>query len=57
MMDRPRSPSRIVSDRQIRMLRSAMGPAIIAALDDPDVVEVMLNPDGKLWIDRLGSGR
>ncbi|WP_455570382.1 P-type conjugative transfer ATPase TrbB [Xanthobacter autotrophicus] len=39
------------------MLRSAMGPAIIAALDDPDVVEVMLNPDGKLWIDRLGSGR
>ena len=57
MMDRPRSPSRIVSDRQVRMLRSAMGPAIIAALDDPDVVEVMLNPDGKLWIDRLGSGR
>ncbi|MBS7701989.1 MULTISPECIES: P-type conjugative transfer ATPase TrbB [Hyphomicrobiales] len=57
MTDRPRSPSRIVSDRQVRMLRSAMGPAIIAALDDPDVVEVMLNPDGKLWIDRLGSGR
>lgn len=53
----PRSPARIVSDRQIRMLRSAMGPAIIAALDDPDIVEVMLNPDGRLWIDRLGSGR
>ncbi|TKT82447.1 P-type conjugative transfer ATPase TrbB [Aquamicrobium sp. LC103] len=52
-----RSPARIVSDRQIRMLRSAMGPAIITALDDPDVVEVLLNPDGRLWIDRLGSGR
>lgn len=53
----PRSPARIVSDRQLRMLRSAMGPAIIAALDDPDIVEVMLNPDGRLWVDRLGAGR
>ena len=52
-----RTPARIVSDRQIRMLRSAMGPAIIRALDDPDVVEVLLNPDGRLWIDRLRSGR
>ena len=28
-----------------------------AALEDPDVVEVMLNPDRTLWIDRLSSGR
>ncbi|WP_428992281.1 P-type conjugative transfer ATPase TrbB [Pseudoxanthomonas suwonensis] len=39
------------------MLRSALGPAIASALEDPDVVEVMLNPDGKLWIDRLSTGR
>jgi len=44
-------------DRRIRMLRTAMGPLIAAALEDPDVVEVMLNPDGALWIDRLSSGR
>src|SRR6185437_1867043 len=25
-------------------------------LDDPSVVEVMLNPDGQLWIDRLTTG-
>ncbi|MFY9657309.1 MAG: hypothetical protein WAK01_12120 [Methylocystis sp.] len=25
-------------------------------LDDESVVEVMLNPDGKLWLDRLKSG-
>jgi len=43
--------------RRIRMLRTAMGPLIAAALEDPDVVEVMLNPDGALWIDRLSSGR
>ncbi|WP_425438654.1 P-type conjugative transfer ATPase TrbB [Rhodanobacter glycinis] len=39
------------------MLRTAMGPLIAAALDDPDVVEVLLNPDGTLWIDRLSTGR
>ncbi|MBB3014202.1 P-type conjugative transfer ATPase TrbB [Cupriavidus alkaliphilus] len=44
-------------DRRIRMLRTAMGPLIAAALEDPDVVEIMLNPDGTLWVDRLSSGR
>ena len=44
-------------DRRTRMLRTAMGPLIAAALDDPDVVEVMLNPDGLLWLDRLSVGR
>jgi type IV secretion system protein VirB11 len=38
------------------MLRTAMGPAITAWLEDPAVVEVMLNPDGRLWIDRLADG-
>lgn len=44
-------------NRRTRMLRTAMGPLIAAALDDPDVVEVMLNPDGVLWLDRLSVGR
>src|SRR3546814_15700234 len=34
-----------------------MGPLITAALEDPDVVEIMLNPDRTLWVDRLSSGR
>ena len=44
-------------DRRIQMLRTAMGPLIAAALEDPDVVEIMLNPDRTLWVDRLSSGR
>lgn len=44
-------------ERRIRMLRSAMGAEIAAALEDPEVAEVMLNPDGSLWVDRLGTGR
>jgi type IV secretion system protein VirB11 len=42
--------------RGARMLRTAFGPVIARFLDDPDIVEVMLNPDGRLWIDRLLSG-
>jgi len=44
-------------ERRVRMLRTAMGPHIARALNDPDVVEVMLNPDGSLWVDRLSTGR
>ena len=43
--------------RKRAMLRTAMGPAIAAALADPLVVEVMVNPDGALRLDRLGEGR
>jgi P-type conjugative transfer ATPase TrbB len=42
--------------RGARMLRTALGPAIAAYLEDPAVVEVMLNPDGRLWVDRLKEG-
>ena len=45
-----------VISRGARMLRTALGPAIATWLEDPTVVEVMLNPDGRLWIDRLSSG-
>ena len=44
------------SSRGARMLRTALGPAIAGWLDDPAVIEVMLNPDGRLWVDRLASG-
>ncbi len=44
------------ASRGARMLRTALGPAISAWLEDPVIIEVMLNPDGRLWIDRLGEG-
>lgn len=45
-----------IADRGRRMLRSALGPLIAKWLDDPNVAEVMLNPDGRLWVDRLQGG-
>jgi P-type conjugative transfer ATPase TrbB len=45
------------AERRRTMLRSAMGPAIEAALSNAHVVEVMVNPDGALRVDVLGEGR
>jgi type IV secretion system protein VirB11 len=37
------------------MLRTALSPAIAAWLEDPSVIEVILNPDGRIWIDKLAE--
>ena len=42
--------------RGARMLRTALGCEIARWLEEPAVIEVMLNPDGRLWVDRLGEG-
>lgn len=42
--------------RSARMLRTAMGGTIADWLADREVIEIMLNPDGRLWVDRLGQG-
>ncbi len=44
------------SDRRRAMLRTALGHRIAAALADPAVIEIMVNPDGCLRLDRLGEG-
>jgi len=43
--------------RTTDMLMTALGKQIASALCDPAVVEIMLNPDGRLWIERHGIGR
>ena len=45
------------AERKRSMLRTAMGPAVAEALADPLVIEVMVNPDGVLRVDRLDCGR
>lgn len=43
--------------RGLAMLATALGPQVMAALDAPDTIEVMANPDGRVWIERHGLGR
>jgi type IV secretion system protein VirB11 len=49
--------SQQATQRRRQMLQSAFGAEIAQALADPSVIEVMVNPDGKLWIDQIPEGR
>lgn len=42
-------------ERQITALKRSLGPEILEYLADPKIVEIMLNPDGSLWVDELGG--
>ena len=44
-------------ERLLTMLSTALGPEIAEYLNDTQVVEIMVNPDGALWVERLGEGR
>ena len=45
-----------INSRAKKKLEKDMGPQFMAALNDPRTIEIMLNPDGKLWVERLGEG-
>jgi P-type conjugative transfer ATPase TrbB len=51
------TPDDISSARKSEALRHALGDRILAALAEPDVVEVLANPDGRLVLDTLSGGR
>lgn len=44
------------SERRQTMLRSACRGAVRDALDADDVIEILANPDGSIWIERAGLG-
>jgi type IV secretion system protein TrbB len=44
------------AERRRVMLQTAMGPEIAKAFADDKVIEIMVNPDGALRLDRLGEG-
>lgn len=45
----------IIHDRRIASLKSALNP-IISFLEDDTIVEIMLNADGRVWVDQHGRG-
>lgn len=45
-----------VAERRLASLARALGPALAEALADEAVVEVLINADGRLRIDRVGVG-
>ena len=45
----------IQSTRLDERLRRELGTSVLTALDDPDVIEIILNPDGTLWLESHGG--
>ena len=50
------SQKEAVRQRLEEKLERECGPVLMQALRDPAVVEVMLNPNGRLWVDVAGKG-
>ena len=50
------APQRLVAERRLAALARALGPALAEALADENVVEVLVNADGRVRIDRVGAG-
>ena len=53
--DSGRSVQQEQADRLREKLRRELGPQICGFLAEPHVIEIMLNPDGALWVERLGQ--
>ena len=51
-----RRPTKRTFRRNFEKLRREMGEDIRNAMDDPQVIEIMLNPDGSVWTDKIGVG-
>lgn len=50
------SANRTEHDRRVNeKLRRELGPVVCELLADKTVIEIMLNPDGRLWVERLGA--
>ena len=48
-------PDDIVKIRTVEQIRRSLGTELAKLLNDPRTVEIMLNPDSKLWVERLGE--
>ncbi|MGL4447828.1 MAG: P-type conjugative transfer ATPase TrbB [Aeromonas sp.] len=44
-----------IKERAKQKLERDMGPQLLEALNDPKTVEIMLNADGRLWLERQGE--
>ena len=44
-------------ERHDLMLKTALGEQLNVYLDDPDVIEIILNPDGAVWVECLSKGK
>ena len=39
-----------------KLLESQLGPRILAAIGDPQITEIIVNEDGRVWFESYGKG-
>ena len=50
------TPRDVQTARLSEKLRRELGPVVLKALADPDVIEIILNPDGRIWVESHTAG-
>jgi type IV secretion system protein TrbB len=50
------TPRDVQTARLSEKLRRELGPVVLKALSDPDVIEIILNPDGRIWVESHTAG-
>ena len=45
-----------VRERRLKVLETCLGPSIMHYMHDDNVTEVMVNPDGRVWLDTFDKG-
>lgn len=50
-----RDPQETERRRREQKLRRELGPKLVALMQESEVVEVMVNADGAVWVERLGA--
>src|ERR1700732_5349419 len=50
------TPRDVQTARLSEKLRRELGPVVLKALSDPDVIEIILNPDGRIWLESHTAG-
>jgi type IV secretion system protein VirB11 len=46
----------VQTSRLSEKLRRELGPVVLRALSDPNVIEIILNPDGRIWVESHANG-
>jgi P-type conjugative transfer ATPase TrbB len=50
------TPRDVQTARLSEKLRRELGPVVLKALSDPDMIEIILNPDGRIWVESHTAG-
>src|ERR1700687_3365183 len=48
-------PQQIQERRRDELLRRQLGPQLLAAIDDPSVTDIIVNEDGRVWLEAHGK--